>query len=182
MIRIVGFFIITMAAIMRRAEISVKDTTTSCTVPSNDIARLMYYFNCVCSCIEPDNNDTIRRLRNYSNYASLSREEEVQLLALCLALSPDKLIGSVLFPADNCGGNKFLELSAVSTNMVVADSFVIGGQRKKVQSIMMFEKSWLERNYINPLKSIVQRRQAPAIRQAPPRRQPRPRRQSCVIL
>ena len=175
-----------MAAIMRRAEISIKDTGTSCTVPNNDIARLMYYFNCVCSCIEPDNSDTIRRLRNYNNYASLSREEEAQLLALCLALSPDKLIGSVLFPADDCGrsSNKFLELSAVSTNMVVADSFVIGGQRKKVQSIMMFEKSWIEWNYINPLKSIVQRRQAPAIRQAPPRRQP-PRRQnnsSCVIL
>ena len=175
-----------MAAIMRRAEISVKDTSTSCTIPNNDIAKLMYYFKCMCSCIEPE-NDTIRRLRDYNNYASLSRDEEAQLLALCLALSPDKLIGSVLFPAGDCGrsNNKFLELSAVSTNMVVADSFVIGGQRKKVQSIMMFEKSWLENYYINPLKSIVQRRQTPAIRQAAPRRQPPPRRQnnsSCVIL
>ena len=172
-----------MAAVLGRTEIeiSVKDTGQPCTIPDNDIAKLMYYFNSVCSCIEPDSSDTIRRLRNYSNYASLSRDEEAQLLALCLALSPDKLIGSVLFPADDCGrsSNKFLELSAVSTNMVVSDSFVIGGQRKKVQSIMMFEKSWIEKYYINPLKSIVQRRQAPAIRQPPPRRQ---NDSSCVIL
>ena len=170
-----------MAAVLGKTEISVKDTSTSCTVPNNDIAKLMYYFKCVCSCIEPDDSDTIRRLKNYNNYASLSRDEEAQLLALCLALSPDKLIGSVLLPSEDCGGssNKFLELSAVSTNLVVADSFVVGGQRKKIQKIMMFEKSWIENNYINPLKSIVQRRQAPAIRQPPPRRQ---NDSSCVIL
>ena len=170
-----------MAAVLGKTEISVKDTTKPCTIPSNNIAKLMYYFNSVCSCIEPDNSDTVRRLRNYSNYASLSHDEEAQLLALCLTLSPDKLIGSVLFPADDCGdySNKFLELSAVSTNMVVADSFVIGGQRKKIQKIMMFQKSWLENYYLNPLKSIVERRQAPAIRQPPPRRQ---NDSSCVIL
>ena len=130
----------------------------------------MYYFNFVCTCVQPDNSDTIRRLMNFNNYASLSSDEEAQLLALCLALSPDKLIGSVLFPSDDCGryNNKFLELSAVSTNMVVSDSFLIGGQRKKIQKIMMFEKCWIERNYLNPLSSIVRRQRAPAIRQPPP--------------
>ena len=117
-----------MAAVLGRTEIAVQKIGGTCTVLNNDIANLMYYFNSVCSCIEPDNSDTIRRLRNYDNYASLSRDEEAQLLALCLALSPDKLIGSVLFPSEDYGGssNKFLELSAVSTNLVVAESFVVG--------------------------------------------------------
>ena len=159
-----------MAAVMRRTEISVKRTGEPCTISNNDIAKLMYYFDCVCTCVQPDNSDTICRLRNFNNYASLSSDEEAQLLALCLALSPDKLIGSVLFPSSDCGrsNNKFLELSAVSTNMVVSDSFLIGGQRKKIQKIMMFEKCWIERNYLNPLSSIVRRQRAPAIRQPPP--------------
>lgn len=69
-------------------------------------------------------------------YASLSRDEEAQLLAVCLALSPDKLIGTILFPSDDCGefSNQFLELSAVSTNLVVSESVVIGGQRKRIKN------------------------------------------------
>ena len=152
------------AGVLRRTELSAKITGEPCTIPSSDIARLMYYFDCVCHCIEPDNTSTIRRLRDYNNYASLSHDEEAQLLDLCLALSPDNLTGSVLFPSDNCGGtsNNFLELSAVSTNLVVSDSFLIGGQRKKIQKIMMFKECWIENNYLNPISSIAWR---PAIRQ-----------------
>ena len=164
-----------MAVSIGRTEISVKDTTQSATVPNNDIAKLMYYFNCVCSCIEPDSSYTIRRLRDYKNYASLSRDEEAQLLAICLTLSPDKLIGTIFFPSDDCGGysNKFLELSAVSTKLVVAESLAIGGQSKKIQKIMLMEMRWVENNYLDPLRSI-ERSSRP-----PPRRQPK---DDCIIL
>ncbi len=164
-----------MAAFMGATEISVKKTGQSCTVPNDDFAKLMYYFNSVCSCIsDPDNSYTIRRLRDYENYSSLSSDEKGQLLTICLTLSPDKLIGTIFFPSD-CGdsSNEFLEVSAVSTKLVVAESLVIGEKSKKIKKIMLFEKSWMERNFINPLRSIGTSHRPP-----PRRRQDN----SCIIL
>ena len=175
-----------MAAVLGRTQIEVKRTGVSATVPNSPTAKLMYYFNCVCACIEPDSDYTIRRLRNYSNYANLSNQEEAQLLVLCLALSPDKLIGSIFFPVadgedfDGCN-NEFFEVNAVSTRLVVAESILIGGQQKKVKKIMMFKKSWIESNYLDPLRSIgrSQRPSPPAIPRSPP---PRRNDSSCIIL
>ena len=163
-----------MAAMINRARIEVKEVGTTVTVPSDPIARLMYYFNCVCSCVEPDDDYTIRRLRDYQNYSRLTSEEEAQLIAICLALSPDKLIGSIFHPTEDCGSssNKFVEISAVKTNVLVTDSLLVGGQQRKVQSIMFFEKSWMDNNFIEPLKA-VQRRLNP-----PPRRR---QESSCAI-
>ena len=86
-----------MAAVLGRTEVQIKKTGVSCTVPDNPIAKLMYYFNCVCSCVDADFDSSIRRLRNYDNYSSLSAEEQAKLLILCLALSPDKLVGTIFF-------------------------------------------------------------------------------------
>ena len=72
-----------MALVAGRTQIEIKKTGTTVTVPDNPKAKLMYYFDCVCSCVEPDSDDSsIRRLRNYvyRNYSSLSNEEEAQLL------------------------------------------------------------------------------------------------------
>ncbi len=78
-----------MAAVFDRMQIGIKKTGTTVTIPDNPIARLMYYFNCTCSCTEIDDDASIRRLRNYSNYFSLTNDEEAKLIILCLALSPD---------------------------------------------------------------------------------------------
>ena len=176
-----------MAAVLGRTEIHLKKTGSSTTVPDNPIAKLMYYFDCVSSCVEADNDSNIRRLRDYTNYHRLSNEEKGQLLILCLALSPDNLIGAIFFPAkdeedfDGCS-NEFYELSTVSTKLVVAESLLIGGQQKQVRKIMMFKKSWIEKNYINPLLSF-QRSQRPSLPSPPPRRPPSRRNDSsCVIL
>ena len=191
-----------MAAVIGSTQIHVKKIGSSTTIPDNPIAKLMYYFDCVCSCIEADDDYTTRRLRNYKNYSriSLSSQEEAQLLILCLALSPDKLIGSIFLPAsDNedfdgsC--NRFYELSAVSTKVLVSQSLLVGGQQKRVRKIMKFKKSWIEKYYINPLRSI-ERGERPAATSyssrpalsapSPPRRRPPPQRRnnnsSCTIL
>ena len=152
-------------------------------VPQNPTAKLMYYFNCICTCVEANEDASIRRLQDYRNYASLSRTDEAQLLILCLALSPDKLIGSILFPAEDIDldgfTNQFYELSAINTRLVVAESILIGGQQKRVRKIMMFKKSWIETYYINPLLSFErqasQRRALPSTRPAAAFNQPPPR-------
>ena len=160
---------------MGRTEIKVKDTTVSANVPNNDIAKLMYYIHCVCCCIEPDDNSTISRLRDYQNYHRLSSDEEAQLLALCLALSPDKLIGTIFHPATDCGNfsNQFLELSAVKTDLLVTESLVIGGHHRRILKSMRFKKTWVENNYINPLFSIERSRRCPP---------PQQRDDSCIIM
>ena len=160
-----------MAAVIGSTQIHIKKTGSKTTVPDNPIAKLMYYFDCICSCVEADNDGTIRRLRNYQYYSSLSSQEEAQLLILCLALSPDKLIGTILFPASDDedfdgSNNRFFELSAVSTRVLVSESLLIGGQQKRVRKIMKFKKSWIESYYINPLCAI-ERGQRPAASSRP---------------
>ena len=73
-----------MAAVFGRTEISLKKTGVSTTIPDSPVAKLMYYFDCVCSCVEPDSNATTRRLRAYKNYSDLSNEEQAKLLLLCV--------------------------------------------------------------------------------------------------
>ena len=179
-----------MAAVMGRTQIQIKDVGRSVSVPSDPIARLMYYFDCVCSCVEPDSDYTLRRLRDYQNYFRLTSEEEAQLIVLCLALSPDNLIGSIFHPVNDCGSstNKFVEISAVKTDLLVTNSLLIGGQQKKVQSVMFFEKRWMENNFIEPLKAVQRRLNPPPQRriEPPPRRYSPPARRressSCTIL
>ena len=175
-----------MAAVIGRTEVRLKKTGVSTTIPDSPVAKLMYYFNCVCSCVEPNSDASIRRLRAYKeNYSSLSNEEHAKLLMLCLALSPDKLIGSIFFPAgdnDIERDNDFFEIQAVSTKFVIAQSLLVGGQQRKVHKIMMFKKRWIENNYIKPFRSITvggglpspQRPNPPPQRRASPPRQRRP--------
>ena len=174
-----------MAAILGRREIQIKKTGHTVTIPDDPIAKLMYYLNCVCSCVEADDDYSIRRLKDYSNYSRLSDEEEAKLLILCLALSPDKLIGSVFFPNDDLDcNNEFFELSSVNTKLVVAESLLIGGQQKSVRKIMMFKMAWIEKFYLDPLRSYQNRQRAirsPPVVRSPPRRQ-RSNDSSCVIL
>ena len=47
-----------MAAVIGSTQIHVKKTGTAATIPDNHIARLMYYFNCVCCCVEADDDYT----------------------------------------------------------------------------------------------------------------------------
>ena len=167
-------------AMLDRTQIQIKKTGSSCSVPNSPIAQMSYYLNCVCACIEADDDYEIRRLRNWENYYNFTNEEEAKLFVLCLALSPDKLIGAVFIPSEDIDSqNEFYELSAVNTRMLVTDSLVVGGQRKRVRKIMMFKKVWLESSYLEPMKEYAERNSRRRAIRAPPRRQ---NSSDCVIL
>ncbi|KAK3088853.1 hypothetical protein FSP39_024607 [Pinctada imbricata] len=131
---------------------------------------------------ELDTSDSreIRKLRDYKNYLALSDDEVTQLLLLCVAISPDKLMNKVLFQSDAmCGdrNNEFYEITAVQNRMVVARSIVIGGQTKRVNKIMTFKMVWLRDNYLEPMQELageLQRRQEAARR--------RRRDDGCVVM
>ena len=163
----------------------MKDITRSVTIPGNSKAKLMYYLSCVKTVFQLDDS-TLQRLTDYHNYHLLTDPETDALLAMVILFSPDELLGKVFFHDEDCGGwtNQFFELSAVSHMLAVTDNVLIGGERKRVAKVMFFKRSWLNDNYVTPLKSFEGRLQrmarglpgrAPTPRAAPtPRPSPAP--------
>ncbi|CAF5086121.1 unnamed protein product, partial [Rotaria sp. Silwood1] len=114
-------------AYLQHNQYGFKDTSVNVNVPNNDVARLMYYLNCVCSAIQYNDSD-LSRFRNYRNWASLSSEDIRLLLVLCLTLRPDLLDDKVFFHSDAlCGdsSNKFFEISQVRNQLLAVQSIVI---------------------------------------------------------
>lgn len=146
-------------AYLQRGYTFFRDTTSTASVPDSDIARCMYYLNCVCSAIEYRDND-IRRYCNYQNWANLSDAEDRLVFVLCLALSPDEFIGKVFFESDAlCGGmgNRFYDIGEVRNHLIAVQSVFIAGQTRSVKKIMTFKRSWLQRNYFEPMRNLAYR-------------------------
>ena len=76
-------------AFFQRNQFGFKQTSVPVTIPNNDVARLMYYFDVVCNTIDYNDAD-ISRFRDYSNWRSLSFNDIRVLLVLCLTISPDQ--------------------------------------------------------------------------------------------
>lgn len=146
-------------AYLERQQFQVRDTTQVGNVPNNDVARLMYYLNCVCYCIDYNDND-IQRYKNYSNWASLSDEEDLIVFLLSLTLKPDLLLGKVFFQSDALSRDmmgRFYEIGQVSHQMVVAPSLVIAGRTCQVHRILAFKQAWLRTYYIDPINRLTPR-------------------------
>ena len=144
-------------ALFQRNQFGFKDTSTTASVPNNDVARLMYYFDCVCTAIKYNDSD-VSRYRNYANYASLTYNEIRTLLVLCLTLSPDEFDDKVFFHSDALcrgDGNKFYEISQVSHQLLAVQSIVIAGRRCNVTKIMTYTMSWMQRNYFGPIQRLT---------------------------
>jgi hypothetical protein len=144
-------------AFFQRNQFGFKQTSVPVTVPNNDVARLMYYFDCVCEAIDYKDTD-VSRYRNFRNYSSLSYNEIRVLLALCLTISPDVLDNKVFFHSDAlCGNsaNKLYEVSQVSHQVMAVQSIVIAGRRCHVKKIMTYKMSWMYEYYINPVQRLA---------------------------
>ena len=163
-------------AYLERQQTNIRDTTVPANVPNSDIARMMYYLNCVCYCTDYSEND-IRRFTNYANWSTLSDDEHRLVFILALALSPDLFIGKVFFPSDVLSRdmmNRFYEIGQVNHQLVVSSSVVIAGRTCRVNRILAFKQAWLQEYYINPMNRLAPRFQPPRL--------PAPRRKkSCII-
>jgi hypothetical protein len=56
-----------MTAFLQTNETEIKRTSQKVFVPGNDVARLMYYLNCVCAAIYYTDDVDIQRLISYQN-------------------------------------------------------------------------------------------------------------------
>lgn len=149
-----------MAAVLGRTEVGVRETGTTVTVPNNPKARLMYYLSCISSVLDLKDTANIQRLGDYKTYYNLTESDTDSLVTLCILLSPDELIGKVIFQDDRmCGSssNKFFEISAVSNRLLVTDSILVGGQSRAVSKIMVFRRDWISRYWVEPMKTFAPR-------------------------
>ncbi|CAF2952854.1 unnamed protein product [Rotaria sp. Silwood2] len=147
-------------ALLQRNEFGIKDIGRSVTVPNNDVAKLMYYLNCVCFSIDCNDDPDIRRLTNYSNWSSLSVDEQKKLLVLCYALSPDVFENKVFFQSDALcqnSSNKFYEISQVRHQVLAVSSIVVAGRARQVNKIMTYKMSWMRSYYLDPMQGLARR-------------------------
>lgn len=146
-------FILLHMAYFEQNRFGFKQASSPVNIPENDVARLMYYFDCVCSVIQYTDND-LNRFRNYRNWASLTYGERRTLLVLCLTFSPDEFDNRVFFHSDNlCGNstNRFYELSQISNQVIAAREIIIAGQTHRVAKIMAYKMSWMQNYYYGPI-------------------------------
>lgn len=146
---------------------------TTVSVPNADIAKIMYYIDCVCTVIEYDDQD-ISRYRNYANWANMSDEEDRLIFILALAFSPKDLEGRVFFNNPQLTGdssNQFYEIGQVQRSLVVVQSILIAGQQRRVKKIMAYTPAWMQRNYFEPMKNLIFRFSPEGQRQEAIRRQ-----------
>ena len=165
-----------MAVYYERDEVRLELSGHRVTVADNDVARLMYYLHCVCTAIDCNNDDNIRRFIDYDRWSSLSAAEQVALIALCYTFSPDVFIDKVFFNSDAlCGdlGNQFYKIHQVRSQLLAAESIVIAGQVRRVNQIMTYKMIWMKTYYLDPMKRLVARlgttSQRPAIQPMPAR-------------
>lgn len=139
-------------------EIGIRHTGVTVQVSNNDVARLMYYLNCVCTAVNCEQDAEIRRFTSYQYWSSLSIDDQKILLGLCYKFSPDVFDGKVFFHSEVlCGDrlNDFVEISQVRNQLMAAESIIIAGRTCQVNKIMVYKIQWLRKYYIEPMKNLA---------------------------
>ncbi|CAF1383249.1 unnamed protein product [Adineta steineri] len=139
-------------------------------VLDDNLAKFMYYLNCVCTVIEYDDDD-MEQYTDYENYRWLTPYQRQRVFLLCKVLSPDEFEDRVFFENDDmCGygsSNAFYKITQVRNQLMTVSSILIAGQRRNVKKIMTYKQSWMQNNYYEPMQYLeyeynLQRRQQAA--------------------
>jgi len=144
--------------VAEKNDIAIEDVGVAVTVPSNNIAKLMYYLSSLSSCLE---GFIPSQYTDYNNYLNLNNAQKTEVVALAVLLSPDILMDKVIFAVDMGNPilkgktNTFLKITNAQTVMAAAtnlrETIVIGEKSVQVASILVFTQSWFQKNYLDPL-------------------------------
>jgi len=140
-------------------SLKVETTGQTVYVPNNDLARLMYYLDCVLAVIQYEEDS---RLTDYQNYLRLTEEEKKAVYALAALFQPKIFIDAGVFlPKPSLvpygKSNQFYKITDDRIGIHVNQEIVIGGRVVRVLEVMAFTQEWLNRNYIEPLENITYR-------------------------
>ena len=145
-----------MSATLGLNKLKVEAYGTTTTVPNDNIAKLMYYLDCVLIVIEYDRNN---RLTDFRHYYNLNNEEKKAVIELAILFNPKLFIDAGIFVVNSdllpdSSGNKFYKITDERIGVHVNQQVMIGGRVVKVLNIMACNSSWLNRNYFTPLERI----------------------------
>ncbi|CAC5379226.1 unnamed protein product [Mytilus coruscus] len=128
-------------------------------IPNHPKARLMYYLKCMCTVLKLDQTEhNIKRFTDYKNYNSLTNEQTAAMVLLCTLLDPVTLNDVCIFHDEEaCGnfGNEFFTIEANRTRIAAARSVMVGNVQVAIQKVMCYKMSWIEKNYIEPLRQMI---------------------------
>ena len=129
------------------------------TIPRNDLARLMYYLNCISAVIQYDEQN---KLIDYQRYYDLNKEEENAVYALAIVLNPKIFIDAkvvVINPnlVPEGYNNEFYRITDDRVGFHVNEEIVIGERVVRVLKIMACNVSWLNTYYYEPLERLSYR-------------------------
>lgn len=138
---------------------SVSSFGQSTTIPDDDVARLMYYLNCVTLSLGIDilQDDLV----DYHNYHRLSGVRIALVFKSAVEFSPDIFMNKLIFRDDEGdvvptgSSNKFVNITAACDVVSIQRDFIIGGQVKDVTKVMFFRSSWLKTYYTDPVERIA---------------------------
>lgn len=148
-----------MALVLGQNRVGIARSDNPTTVPNHPVARLMFYFDCICTVLQIT-DEYAARLRDYMNFYLLTESEMDKLLYFCWLFSPDELINKCIFLNDDlCGEyeNGFFELSEITERLLVTDSLMIGNQQRRVKKVMAFKVIFLLKNYYIPIEIYKER-------------------------
>ena len=149
-----------MQATLGYNKTQVERTTTKAVVPQNDIAKLMYYLNCVATVLQYDIN---YRFRDYRNYFNLTQKEKDAVVVIALLFNPEILIDCKVFILDPTllvgeFDNEFYKITDENIGIHVNEEVMIGGRQVRVLKIMACNENWIRKNYLDPIENINNRK------------------------
>ena len=145
-----------MSATFAMNKLNVEAYGERVTVPDNNIAKLMYYLDCVLTAIEYDRSSI---LTDYKNYYLLTAEERKTVIELADLFKPEIFIKAGIFIVDpnlliDDLSNKFYKITDETIGVHANEQVIVGGKTVKVRNVMVCDSSWINRVYINPLNAI----------------------------
>ena len=147
-------------ALIRSNEVGVREYGNEVNVEENDVAKLMYYLNCVCRTINLSDDRDISRFTDYHHWADLTVDDQKKLLVICYTCSPDIFEDKVFFQsAALCRGapNRLYEISQVRHEVLAVSNIIVAGRSRQVNKIMAYTMPWMHYCYIQPMKGLAER-------------------------
>ena len=139
-------------------SLHIRNYGTTCEVPNHDLAKLMYYLDCVDSLI-PNIIDSEKYLdyRNYRNADSSADREKI--ISYALLLNPVLLIGEWIIIKDerlipSGSNNTFYSITDDRINVHVNQEMMIRGRSVRIVNIMACQDCWIYRNYEKPMENF----------------------------
>ena len=143
-----------MEANLAMNKFRIRDTSETVQVPSNDLAKLMYYLHCVYDVLKLED---LTPYMDYQYYNNLSDEKKSDIIYYSKLFNPNKMLLIKAFIQDDNieNNNIFLEITDETYGIHANEEFVIEGKVVRISKLMVYKSIWAINNYYFPLQRLT---------------------------